>query len=154
VTLFNEFKKTISEFFDTFGKCQYSHCARIVSLSKKWVFSCLQNKSLFRFYGKISPESNVHEDNTIKAIKENMDGLQQISGERLWTEFKKILSGNYAEELTLKMLELGLAPYVGLPVNYDVEEFVAVSRRISSLNLPVNAITLLTGLLRTEEEVF
>lgn len=43
-----------------------------------------------------------------------------ISGERIWSEWKKILSGRYAGQLTAKMIELGLAPYIGSklpPVN-------------------------------------
>lgn len=43
------------------------------------------------------------------AIKENVHGLRRISGERIWSEWSKILSGNYAKELTLQMLKCGIA---------------------------------------------
>lgn len=62
----------------------------------------------FRFYGKIAQQPNDHNEATIRAIKENVDGLEIISGERIWSEWSKILSGNYAKELTLKMLECGI----------------------------------------------
>ena len=39
--------------------------------------------------------------------------MEIISGERIWSEWKKILSGRYAGQLTAKMIELGLAPYIG-----------------------------------------
>jgi hypothetical protein len=82
-----------------------------------------------------------------------MIGLQQISGERIWVELKKILSGNYAGELTSKMLELGIAPYIGLPEDYDIKEFQTVVTRILSKEITLKPITLLTALLRNEKHV-
>lgn len=45
----------------------------------------------FRFYGRIAKSPNEHDIDTIKAIKENMTGLQGISGERVWTELKVVI---------------------------------------------------------------
>lgn len=45
-----------------------------------------------------------HDEATIKAIKENIAGLQRISGERIWSEWNKILTGRFAVELTLKKI--------------------------------------------------
>ena len=39
--------------------------------------------------------------------------MEIISGERIWSEWKKILAGKYAGQLTAKMIELGLAPFIG-----------------------------------------
>ena len=36
-----------------------------------------------------------------------------ISGERIWTELKKILGGSFVGSIVRVMLELGLAKYVG-----------------------------------------
>lgn len=62
----------------------------------------------FRFYGRIAEQPDIHDESTIIAIKENIHGLEGISGERIWNEWSKILSGNYAKELTLKLLECGI----------------------------------------------
>lgn len=36
-----------------------------------------------------------------------------ISGERLWVELRKILAGNYVNDLMAVAIRLGLAPCVG-----------------------------------------
>lgn len=66
-----------------------------------------------RFYGRIAKEANKHEAGTLRAIRENASGLERISGERIWTELKKILEGNYAGNLMLTIIECGIAPYIG-----------------------------------------
>lgn len=55
----------------------------------------------------------MHDEDTLKAIEQNASGLERISGERIWSELQRILIGNFAEELMKKMLDLGLAPYIG-----------------------------------------
>jgi tRNA nucleotidyltransferase (CCA-adding enzyme) len=44
----------------------------------------------FRFYGKISKEPDKHDEETLKAIMDNKDGLKNVSGERIWMELKKV----------------------------------------------------------------
>lgn len=68
---------------------------------------------IFRFFGRISDNPTEFDDKTIKAICENIDGLQKISGERIWTELKKILQGNYRIELFAKLIECGAGRYIG-----------------------------------------
>jgi hypothetical protein len=46
------------------------------------------------------------------------------------SEWKKILSGNFGGPLTLKMIEVGLAPYVGLPEDPNIEEMERVWNEI------------------------
>lgn len=67
----------------------------------------------FRFYGRISDSTNNHDENILKTITKNADGLDRISGERIWLELKKILSGNFAGELMLSLLKCGIAGYIG-----------------------------------------
>lgn len=50
---------------------------------------------------------------TIQAICDNIEGLQKISGERIWTELKKILQGNHRLELFAKLIECGAGRYIG-----------------------------------------
>ena len=47
----------------------------------------------FRFFGRIS-KTGRHEEATLRAIKDNAEGMARISGERIWSEWKKILLGN------------------------------------------------------------
>lgn len=82
---------------------------------RKWQMK--KNKRIwlhvFRFFGKISPNPNNFDAKTIQAICENVDGLQKISGERLWMELKKILQGNHRFELFSKLIECGAGRYIG-----------------------------------------
>lgn len=67
----------------------------------------------FRFYGRIALEPDKHEKNTLDIIKQNVSGLEKISGERIWTELKKILQGNYPGQLLKTMLDVGIGKYIG-----------------------------------------
>ena len=107
----------------------------------------------FRFYGRISSEADNHEDETVTAIKDNVGGMDRISGERIWMEWKKILNGNFSLELTMKMIEVGLGPYIGLPSNPNLGEFNNVLSRCEKLNLKLESTAKLAALLSTEDEV-
>ena len=107
----------------------------------------------FRFYGRISSQSDKHQPETVEAIASNVSGMERISGERIWMEWKKILSGNFSRELTLKMIEVGLAPYIGLPERPDVTEFNRVLSRAEQLGLSLEPTAKLAAFLSSEAEV-
>jgi len=94
-----------------------------------------------------------HDEATIRAIKENINGLSRISGERIWSEWNKILSGNFALEMTLKMLECGSGIHIGLPKEPDVENFRIVYKRALSNNITLKPISLIVSMLKDEHEV-
>ncbi|OAD58167.1 CCA tRNA nucleotidyltransferase 1, mitochondrial, partial [Eufriesea mexicana] len=108
----------------------------------------------FRFYGKIAAQPAAHEETIIMAIKENVHGLRRISGERIWSEWSKILSGNYAKELTLQMLKCDIARHVGLPENPNIKNFEDVSDIAKRNNISLQPITFLAVMLKDEDEVF
>ncbi|KAJ8723866.1 hypothetical protein PYW07_007846 [Mythimna separata] len=89
----------------------------------------------FRFYGKIADNPNNHDENTLRVLKENVRGLQNISGERIWVELKKMLQGNFAGSLLKTMLDVGVAEYIGLPTHPNVEELDRVLKRAEHLQL-------------------
>lgn len=94
-----------------------------------------------------------HDEATIKAIKDNIDGLQRISGERIWSEWKKILMGKFALEMTLKMLECGSSKYMGLPEKPNVDNFQIVCRRALSNNVALKPISMIVSMLKDQQEV-
>lgn len=67
----------------------------------------------FRFYGRIATSADNHDPETLKTIANNAEGLQRISGERIWVELKKILQGNFAGELMKTILDCKIAPHIG-----------------------------------------
>jgi len=107
----------------------------------------------FRFYGRISLDSDNHESETIEAIASNVSGMERVSGERIWMEWKKILMGNFSKELTLKMISVGLGPYIGLPAQPNVAEFDSVLSRCDKLGLSLEPTAALAALLHTENQV-
>ncbi|XP_011642739.1 CCA tRNA nucleotidyltransferase 1, mitochondrial [Pogonomyrmex barbatus] len=107
----------------------------------------------FRFYGRIMDNPDQHDEMTIKALKTNIGGLKQISGERIWSEWNKILSGNFALELTLKLLECGSSKYIGLPEEPDVENFRIVYQRAQSNNITLKPVSLIVSMLKDEYDV-
>eukprot|EP00095_Tigriopus_kingsejongensis_P004338 maker-scaffold1550_size36032-snap-gene-0.13 protein:Tk04338 transcript:maker-scaffold1550_size36032-snap-gene-0.13-mRNA-1 annotation:"poly(A) polymerase " len=103
----------------------------------------------FRFFGRISRTSDSFDPPTIEAIQANVNGLEQISGERIWVEWRKIMGGRFSHEIMIKMLEVGLGPYIGLPEAPNLEEFL----RVSSLAPPMRPITRIASLLPAERDV-
>ncbi|XP_012273790.1 CCA tRNA nucleotidyltransferase 1, mitochondrial isoform X2 [Orussus abietinus] len=102
---------------------------------------------------RVANDSNSHEDATIKAIKENVEGMSNISGERIWSEWSKILEGRFAGELMIKMIECDMAKYIGLPANLDLRSFKNVYSRAMNNGLKLKPIVLITSMLKDEGEV-
>ncbi|XP_024083576.1 CCA tRNA nucleotidyltransferase 1, mitochondrial isoform X2 [Cimex lectularius] len=106
----------------------------------------------FRFYGRIAELPNDHNEDTIKAISENVVGLEKISGERIWQEVSKILSGNFVSPIVQKMIQVGVHKYIGLPEKPNVSEMIKVYEMGKHFNL--HPISLISSLLYNEEDVF
>lgn len=66
-----------------------------------------------RFYGRIVDKPGDHDHETLEAIAENAKGLAGISGERIWVELKKILTGDHVNHLIHLIYDLDVAPHIG-----------------------------------------
>ncbi|KAJ8258617.1 hypothetical protein COCON_G00176290 [Conger conger] len=105
----------------------------------------------FRFYGRVAGQAGQHELETLQAIRENAQGLASISGERIWVELKKTLVGNHAAHLVELMYELGMAQYMGLPVEGNVAELMRVWQQAHGWS--PKPMTILSALFRSSAEV-
>lgn len=105
----------------------------------------------FRFYGRIVQDASTHDPETLNAIKENLSGLEGISGERLWMELRKILIGRFCPDVVTVMLECGIGPYIGLSGNLDTKNLFLVYER--SIELNPMSMTLLSAILNSKTEV-
>lgn len=83
-----------------------------ISLSIDLPFS-LHITVVLRFYGRVASEPGEHDPETLEAIRDNARGLASISGERIWVELKKMMTGNHAAHLVELIYELELAQYMG-----------------------------------------
>lgn len=105
----------------------------------------------FRFYGRIAEHSDKHEDKTLQVLRNNVEGLQNISGERIWVELKKTLMGNFAGSLLKTMIDVGVGQYIGLPSAPNIEELDRLLKRAEHLNL--HPMSYLAALLSNLDEV-
>ncbi|CAD6229916.1 GSCOCG00006640001-RA-CDS [Cotesia congregata] len=106
----------------------------------------------FRFYGRIAENPSNHDEATIKAIVENVEGLERISGERIWMEWSKILEGNFAVELMLKMLQCNIAQYIGLPEHSNLENFKKICERAHAAGHKLHPITMIAAMLKNPDD--
>lgn len=109
----------------------------------------------FRFYGRIAREPDSHCPHVLESIRANTDGLDRISGERIWTELQKIIPGNFGGELLIKMVELGVGKHVGLPETFNCENVRALYRRCEEVGLAptdLHHMTLLAAGFSSEQE--
>ncbi|XP_031630117.1 CCA tRNA nucleotidyltransferase 1, mitochondrial-like [Contarinia nasturtii] len=82
----------------------------------------------FRFYGRVSDSPNNFDANIIKAICENIDGLQDISGPRIWCELRKTLIGKHCFDIFAKIIECGASQYIGLPASVNCENLLRLKK--------------------------
>ncbi|CRK98759.1 CLUMA_CG012009, isoform C [Clunio marinus] len=105
----------------------------------------------FRFYGRIAKSPDQHDPETLKIISNNAEGLQRVSGERIWVELKKILQGNFAGEILMTIIDCGLSQHIGLPSNPDKEDFRNLCKN-QSIAKDCDPITILAALLNLPED--
>ena len=121
LTINSMFLDLDGKLYDYFGGKKDLHGQRIAfvgSAARRIQEDYLRILRYFRFFGRIvveevetdlkrlnssSPTLKGHENETISAIKSNADGLGQISGERIWSEWKKILSGRFGHQVIAKI---------------------------------------------------
>ncbi|XP_019618210.1 PREDICTED: CCA tRNA nucleotidyltransferase 1, mitochondrial-like isoform X1 [Branchiostoma belcheri] len=124
---------TLYDYFDGWTDLQNRRVAFVGDATKRIQEDYLRILRYFRFYGRIAEMPNQHEDSTLEAIRENAGGLGGISGERIWTELKKIVVGNHAAPIMRCMYNLGLPKYIGLPLEGNLDEFDQVYARARDL---------------------
>uniref|UniRef100_T1ILR3 Poly A polymerase head domain-containing protein n=1 Tax=Strigamia maritima TaxID=126957 RepID=T1ILR3_STRMM len=104
----------------------------------------------FRFYGRVAKDANSHDPEVLKAIKDNAEGISEISGQRIWKEVRKILNGNFSFEIMKTMLEVGLAPHIGLPSDLNLNEFNALRERVCDV---LDPIVIMASFLKNTDEM-
>ena len=90
----------------------------------------------FRFQGRM--DSPKFDTATVEKIAANAAGLNQISGERIWSEMSKILSGKHAVAVINMMSTHDILPYTGMP-GHGGDELKDVSKVTSDPNLRLAA---------------
>ncbi|XP_026745361.1 CCA tRNA nucleotidyltransferase 1, mitochondrial-like [Trichoplusia ni] len=134
-SMFLGFDGSVYDYFFGYEDLQKRRIAFVGDSDKRIKEDYLRIMRYFRFYGKIADKPDNHEEEILKVIKNNVGGLQNISGERIWCELKKMLQGNYAGSLLKTMIDVDVGKYMGLPSNPNLEELERVMKRAEHLNL-------------------
>uniref|UniRef100_T1IQP8 Poly A polymerase head domain-containing protein n=1 Tax=Strigamia maritima TaxID=126957 RepID=T1IQP8_STRMM len=150
-SMFLGFDGTVYDYFNGIGDLENRRIRFVGNAMDRIREDYLRIFRYFRFYGQIAKQSNDHDCEILETIKHNIGGLSVIAGERIWTEVKKILSGNFKFDLLKLMLEVGAGPYLGLPNDVNTKEFEMLRERAAHLSL--HPVTIMTSLLKNEAEM-
>ncbi|XP_034538762.1 CCA tRNA nucleotidyltransferase 1, mitochondrial isoform X1 [Notolabrus celidotus] len=142
---------TLYDYFKGYEDLQNRKVRFVGSAEQRIQEDYLRILRYFRFYGRVALEPDEHEPETLTAIRENCRGLSAISGERIWTELKKMVAGNHVAHLLELMYSLELAQYLGLPPDGNVEEMKRVWQNAKDYS--PKPMTILASLFHCPEEV-
>ena len=95
----------------------------------------------------------IHKMHIFQIITSNRSGLSAISGERLWTELRQILTGRYAALITRTLLhECKCGNLMGLPSEIDVGRLEMIYGRLKGEE-GYEACTLLASVLDSSQQL-
>jgi len=80
----------------------------------------------FRFAARYNLDFDAAAD---EAVRTNVNGLKQISGERIWLEMNKLLGYKNASTYVQRMNDLGVVQVIGMPL--DMDAFVSAQMNTS-----------------------
>jgi len=95
----------------------------------------------FRFLGRQS--NPVEDEEDLQKIASSAKGLDKISGERIWSEFSKIITGKNVQAILAQMRKVGVLDAIGI----DKHDFPAAAK---TAQLNAEPVTVLCHLLKNE----
>lgn len=106
----------------------------------------------FRFFGRVAPSGDQHDESTLLLIGKTAIGLKGISVERIWVEVSKILRGRFAPSLINTMYDCDVAKHIGLPAREEdtTKEFERVWERCDID--AISPVSLLTAFVKNEKD--
>lgn len=151
-SMFLGFDGTVYDFFNGYEDLLQRRVRFVGDPAQRIQEDYLRILRYFRFYGRIATSSCDHDPKTLEAIKANIDGLEKVSGQRIWMEMKKIFLLNMRAELIQTFLECGAAKYIGLPENVDFDDFRRITQNSNFDKQPLLAISYLSAFLKNSDD--
>uniref|UniRef100_F1L3Q5 tRNA-nucleotidyltransferase 1 n=1 Tax=Ascaris suum TaxID=6253 RepID=F1L3Q5_ASCSU len=151
-SLFLELDGTVIDYFGGIEDLRARRVAFVGDATQRIQEDYLRILRYFRFFGRIAKSGDAHEQTTLDAIINNKQGLMNISGERIWSELKKICVGRFGGDvLTTMVSRCGLASLLGLPEDCDV----ATCREIFNYNSDrsLEPMTVLSALFKNQQDI-
>ncbi|GMT11420.1 hypothetical protein PFISCL1PPCAC_2717, partial [Pristionchus fissidentatus] len=131
-SMFLDLDGTVVDYTGGVEDCQKRRVAFVGQPVQRIQEDFLRILRYFRFYGRIANENAQHEEETIKAIVDNKEGLAIVSPERIWTEMKRVVVGRLAPAVVRVMVDdCELTSLLGLPTQSlsHMERFERVYNR-------------------------
>ncbi|CAF3144179.1 unnamed protein product [Rotaria sp. Silwood2] len=149
--LFLDLEGTVYDYFNGIDDLKHRRICFVGDPIERIREDYLRILRYFRFFGRLANDDAQHDEETLKAIRENTSGLQNISGERLWIELKRIAEGRNAGPVLKVMLEQDIGQYLGIPSNVDLNQLEDHWRKCHQYN--PHALTILTKLFHNMDEL-
>lgn len=150
-SMFLGFDGTLFDYFNGYEDLKNKKVRFVGQAKQRIQEDYLRILRYFRFYGRVVEKPGEHDPETLEAIAENAHGLAGISGERIWVELKKILTGRHVHHLVHLIYDLHVAPHIGLPANASLEEFNKVTKNVEGFS--PKPMTVLASLFKAQDDV-
>jgi tRNA nucleotidyltransferase (CCA-adding enzyme) len=128
------------DYFDGFRDLTYNRVHFVGDPAARIQEDYLRILRYYRFKGWIGDD--LDEIQTERAIRDNAEGLKQISGERIWAEMSRILGGGNLQNVLTSMWVCGVFAHIGV---YDAD-LLTIHNAITARKLTDNPITVLAAL--------
>ncbi|CAF1155967.1 unnamed protein product [Rotaria sp. Silwood1] len=149
--LFLDLDGTIYDYFNGIDDLKHRRIRFVGDPIQRICEDYLRILRYFRFFGRFAHDNAEHDEQSLKAIRENVHGLKNIAGERLWIELKLIAEGRNAGPVLKVMLEQNVGSYLGIPSDVDLNEFN--NHYQQCYQAKPHAMTILTKLFRNSNEL-
>ncbi|XP_046919401.2 CCA tRNA nucleotidyltransferase 1, mitochondrial [Dermatophagoides farinae] len=107
----------------------------------------------FRFHTRFGMAGS-HEPQVIDIIQNNIDGLKTISGERIWSEMKRILMHiKCSDSIEMMFNRLKIGKYLGFTNEIDLTEFFKVQENLNQTTMIWKVQTLFASLISDIDEL-
>uniref|UniRef100_A0A5F9DVU9 CCA tRNA nucleotidyltransferase 1, mitochondrial n=1 Tax=Oryctolagus cuniculus TaxID=9986 RepID=A0A5F9DVU9_RABIT len=150
-SMFLGFDGTLFDYFNGYEDLKNKKVRFVGQAKQRIQEDYLRILRYFRFYGRVVEKPGEHDPETLEAIAENAHGLAGISGERIWVELKKILTGRHVHHLVHLIYDLHVAPHIGLPASASLEEFNKVTKNVEGFS--PKPMTVLASLFKAQDDV-
>nr|XP_027200112.1 CCA tRNA nucleotidyltransferase 1, mitochondrial-like [Dermatophagoides pteronyssinus] len=107
----------------------------------------------FRFHTRFGTDG-LHDRNVIEIMRNNIEGLKTISGERIWSEMKRILINvNCTDSIRMMFTDLKIGKYLGFINDIDLTEFFKIQQNLIRTTMIWKVSTLFASLICDLDEL-
>lgn len=161
--MFLDLTGTLHDYFNGYEDLELRRIRFVGDASERIQEDYLRIFRYFRFHTRYG-EGKIHEKESLQAIRDNVEGISKVSGERIWMEMKRILPlRRCADAIHIMFHDINIGNFIGLSkINADkgdLNEFHMIHRnlhpeeKLNDIDYSYDPITLFTALVKDEKEL-